>query len=116
LLRLVIEVQYAGALPMDTQEMDASTILKDPAGRRVLAELARLIGEGGGRVLESLAATILQGGIDQQADGPDHKQRHDPLRLLARERGGQKPWIFQEPKATFRMPLAFLPREQFQGW
>jgi hypothetical protein len=112
---LVIKIQHEGSFSTHTQQMDADKVLEDPAGRGVLDGLPLLVWESRSVVLERLADAILQGSLHQQAHGHDHQQRHDPFGFLAIKGGGQKAWIFQEPKAAFCMLLAFIPREQFLG-
>jgi hypothetical protein len=77
--------------------------------------LPLLVGESRILVLERLSNAIFQGRIHQQADSHDHQQRHDPLGFLEIKGGGQKAWIFQEPKAAFHLLLAFIPRQQGLG-
>jgi hypothetical protein len=95
--------------------MDAAKVLEHPAGCGVLYRLSLLTWEGGLGVRESLPDTIFQGCIDQQAHGHDHQECHDPLGFLQIERGGQKAWVFEEPKAAFHTLLAFIAFQPFQG-
>jgi hypothetical protein len=67
-------------------------------------------------VLERLANAILQRCIHQQTHRHDHEERHDPRRLFAIERGRQTAGVFEEAKAAFRMPLAFVAFEACLRW
>ena len=110
-----MEMQHTGSLPTDTEQMDADTILEDPAGGGVLNGLPLLVWEGRLMVLEHVPDAILQGGIDQQANGHDHEERHDPLGLREREGGSPQVGICHAPKAAFCMALTCIAGAQFHG-
>ena len=108
LLMLFGQIQYQRSLPGDEEHVNPHKIVKDPPRCRILYGGALLVRKGGSVVLEGIANAILQRRIDEQADRHHHQERHDPRGLFEIQRRGQKAWIFEEAKATFRMHLAFI--------
>jgi len=92
--------------------MNPDKVVEHPSCSRVLDAFAFLVWKCCLMFLEGLANPIFQGRIHQQADGHHHQQRHDAFGLFEIPRGGQKLWVFQEAKPSFRLGLAFIAGSQ----
>ena len=112
MLVLLREIQHLWPLPRAQEQMNSHKIVKDPPRGGVLHRFPLLVGKRRIMVHEGLTDAVLQGRIDSQTDRHDHQQRHDPLGRFEIEGRGQKLRVFEEPKAPFRMLLAFIACKQ----
>src|SRR5512135_1288782 len=88
--------------------MNADKTLEDPAGRRVNNQFTALVRKGLLLFSQSGTQAVLQGSVDQQAQGHDHEQRHDSLGGLQIKLAGLELRVFQKPETAFRPLLSFI--------
>jgi hypothetical protein len=101
-----------------TQHLHPHARMKPPPSRGRLHPLALLGGKRCRRLCEPWAAAVCHGRIDQHTDGHPHQQRHAPLGLLQRPRGGETRRGLQQAAAACRLPLALIawPHLVWRPW
>ena len=83
--------------------MHPHEVVQDPPGSRGQNPSPFLVWEGRSVLLEGRADAVCEGRIDEETDGPDHQQGHDPLGLFERKRRGQKLRGLQETTPALRL-------------
>ncbi len=98
--------------PCQVVQIQALKTLEEPAHRGPGGGPTQLVGHGLLGRVQALAHAHFSESVDQQAQHHHEGQRHDPLRLLHKDRGGQEERIFEEGEAAFHRRLGFVGLDQ----
>ena len=115
MLVLVGQIEHEEPLPRDGEHMNPHEVVKDPPCRRGHNPSPFLVWEGRSVLLEGRADAVFEGRIDEETDGHDHHQSHDPLGFFEIKRRGQKLRVCAEATPALRLGLPLVSVEHRLG-